>query len=109
MSIAISNKIEDKVENGLKKCPLCKHKVEVEIENGELVYDCEHCGLYIEETSTSTLVDFPSHNMIYIDVSMSRKEVKHKLFVLEKRFSRARKAYKKSKSSKSLQGSYREL
>ena len=102
MSITISNKIEDKVENGLKKCPLCKHKVEVENENGELVYDCENCGLYIEETSTSTLVDFPSHNMIYIDVSMSRKEVKHKLFVLEKRFSRARKAYKKSKGGKSL-------
>ena len=85
----------EQVDYGFNKCPICKHKVEPDVENGEMVYDCENCGLFIEETNNSTLVDFPQHNMIYINTNMSKREISRKLFSLDKRFTRARKAYNK--------------
>ena len=84
-------------EKTVEKCHICKHKTMVkEVDSDCTIYDCDNCGLFIEETALSTLVDFPKHNMIFIESSMPRKEINRSLFNMNKRFKRARKAYRKS-------------
>ena len=88
----------DKNSKELTKCLVCRQKAaEVTVSQHDKVTECNNCGLYIEEGSSHTIVDFPQHEPVMLFTSLPRKIMRKRLFTLKKRITRARKAYNKRK------------